>query len=51
MACAMVYWGRYIERFFDVFIQFGAVIDLRELKGRRIGEYDDLVQPSLLDEF
>lgn len=51
MACAMIYWGKHFERFFDVFIQYGAVVDLRALKGRRIGEYDDLVQPSLLDEF
>ena len=38
-------------RFFDVFIQSGAVVDLRSLQGRRIAEYDDLVQPALLDEF
>lgn len=51
MACAMVYWGRHFDRFFEVFIQSGAVVDLRTLQGRRIAEYDDLVQPALLDEF
>ena len=28
MACAMVYWGREFDRFFSVFIEFGAVVDL-----------------------
>ena len=51
MACAMVYWGRHYERFFDVFLPFGAVVDLRELRGRRIGESDELLQPSLLEDF
>ena len=29
MSCAMVYWGRHIERFYDVFVPFGAVVDVR----------------------
>lgn len=40
MACAMVYWGKNYERFFEVLIEFGAVVDIRPLKGRRIGEFD-----------
>jgi len=51
MSCAMIYWGKQYEKFYDIFIQFGAIIDLRPLIGRRIGEYDELVQPILLDEF
>ncbi|MFN0067167.1 MAG: DNA N-6-adenine-methyltransferase, partial [Limisphaerales bacterium] len=51
MSCAMLYWGKKYDRFFEVFIQFGAVIDIRPLIGRRMGEYDELVQPLLLDEF
>ena len=38
MACVMVYWGENYERFFEVFLEFGAVVDLRELRGRAIGD-------------
>lgn len=37
MSCAMVYWGQEFQRFFDVFIEFGAVLDLRPLRGSTIG--------------
>ena len=51
MSCAMVYWGKNYEQFFDTFIQYGAVIDLRPLMRMQIG--DDLrgAQPVLLSEF
>ena len=32
MACAMVYWGKNYERFFDVLIKFGAVVNISPLK-------------------
>lgn len=32
MACAMIYWGARYEEFFQVFREFGAVVDLRELQ-------------------
>ena len=51
MSCAMIYWGKQYERFCEIFIQYGAVMDLRPLIGRRIGEYDEIIQPLLLDEF
>lgn len=51
MSCAMIYWGKNYDRFMEVFIQYGAVVDLRPLIGRRIAEYDELVQPMLFDEF
>ena len=51
MSCSMIYWGKNYERFMEIFIQYGAVVDLRPLIGRRIAEYDELVQPMLLDEF
>jgi len=38
MSCAMIYWGKDYERFFDVFSQFGAVVDIRPLQGKQIGE-------------
>jgi hypothetical protein len=50
MSCSMVYWGKDYSRFLEVFIQYGAVVDVRPLWGRRIGEYDELLQPMLLDE-
>ncbi len=37
MACAMVYWGRSYEAFFDVFVAFGAVVDVKPLHGVRVG--------------
>ncbi len=37
MACAMVYWGEDYEKFYDVFIEYGAVIDLSKLQGEEIG--------------
>lgn len=36
MSCAMIYWGENFERFFDVFIQHGAVMDIRNLHGIKI---------------
>lgn len=30
MSCAMVYWGKNYTRFIDVFMEFGAVVDLIE---------------------
>ncbi len=37
MACAMIYWGRDVHKFFDVFIPHGAVVDIRNLIGQKIG--------------
>jgi hypothetical protein len=31
MSCAMVYWGEDYDTFFQIFLEFGAVIDLRPL--------------------
>ena len=51
MSCAMVYWGSRFERFSEVFTSHGAVVDLRPLLGKQIGEADRLVEPVLLSEF
>lgn len=51
MSCSMIYWGKNYDKFFEIFMQFGAVVDLRPLIGRRIGEYDEVTQPLLIDEF
>jgi hypothetical protein len=37
MSCAMVYWGAQFERFEDVFLPLGAVVDLRGLHGKPLG--------------
>lgn len=50
MSCAMVYWGKQYDWFFEVFIRYGAVVDFRPLIGRRIDDHLDLVQPMLLNE-
>jgi hypothetical protein len=38
MACCMIYWGSDIERFQKNFLQYGAVIDISNLKEVPIGE-------------
>lgn len=38
MSCAMIYWGKSFDRFDSIFSKFGAVIDLRPLKGKHFGE-------------
>lgn len=37
MACAMIYWGNNFKIFFDVFIEYGAVVDIFNLKHHTIG--------------
>ena len=32
MSCAMVYWGDDFERFREVFVPFGAVVDVRNCR-------------------
>jgi hypothetical protein len=36
MSCAMVYWNGGVDRFCDIFSEFGAVVDLRPLQGKVI---------------
>lgn len=35
MSCSMIYWGPNYERFYEVFIKHGAVVDLRPLIGKQ----------------
>jgi len=37
----MIYWGRNFQRFFDIFIKFGAVVNIEHLKGINIGEENE----------
>ncbi len=41
MSCAMIYWGTNFERFSEVFLPFGAVVSLENLKGAVIGHAHD----------
>ncbi len=36
MSCAMIYWGKNYPLFFDVFIQYGAVVNIENLHGANI---------------
>lgn len=38
MSCAMVYWGGDYDRFYDIFIEYGAVVDISNLQGEKIGK-------------
>jgi hypothetical protein len=38
MACCMVYWGSNVFKFQSIFHQFGAVIDITALIGKRMGQ-------------
>lgn len=38
MSCAMIYWGKNYQKFFNAFLKFGAVIDLRQIRGKIIGK-------------
>ncbi len=38
MACAMIYWGDNYDKFYEVFIEHGAVVDISNLFGEQIGK-------------
>ena len=37
MSCCMVYWGDDYQKFYDTFIEHGAVVDISNLHGEEIG--------------
>jgi hypothetical protein len=37
MSCAMIYWGKNFQLFFDVFIKYGAVVNIENLRNVKIG--------------
>ena len=49
MSCAMVYWGKSYERFFNIFLQFGAIVDLRKLAGKKIGSQINIKKKQVDD--
>lgn len=38
MSCSLVYWGNNYDKFYDIFIEFGAVIDISNLINEKIGQ-------------
>lgn len=50
MACAMIYWGGDYDKFLRVFLEFGAVVDVRPLHGKRIGEGKRPFQAVLIQD-
>ena len=38
MACAMIYWGDNYSKFHNIFMDFGAVVDISELKIQKIAK-------------
>ena len=37
MSCSMIYWGQDYDKFHDIFIEYGAVVDISNLQGEAIG--------------
>lgn len=50
MSCAMIYWGKDYDRFLEVFVRHGAVVDLRPLRGKLIGQSRYEVQIPLIEQ-
>ena len=47
MSCAMIYWGGNYNRFLKVFNEYGAVVDIRNMQGKPIGESVDKGQMKI----
>jgi len=47
MSCSMIYWGDRFEEFYDIFIEHGAVLDLTNLQGEKIGKERKLLKLEL----
>jgi len=41
MACCIVYWGDNISKFQSIFLQFGAVINIKNLIGKMVGKENE----------
>jgi len=50
MSCAMIYWGKDFGKFFAAFNKFGAVVDLRPLKGKKLGRCPENGQLHLIPD-
>lgn len=50
MACAMIYWGNKYKDFYDVFINHGAIVDIRSLIKVKIGPERNNPQKTFFTE-
>ncbi|NQE06170.1 hypothetical protein C5S32_09905 [ANME-1 cluster archaeon GoMg1] len=50
MSCAMIYWGNNYQEFYEIFINHGAVVDVRPLKNEKMGHKRNNPQQSLFDK-
>ena len=50
MSCAMIYWNKNVDIFLDGFNEFGAVVDLRPLQGKVIGDKCKVRQMKFFDD-
>ena len=50
MSCCMIYWGHKVEKFRNIFMKFGAVVNITDLKNHRIGYYKDSAQINLFEQ-
>jgi hypothetical protein len=44
MSCSIIYWGNNYEKFYEIFIEYGAVIDISNLQGEEIGAKRNLLK-------
>ncbi len=51
MSCAMVYWGDKVDHFKQVFMPFGAVVELRSLHGQPVGLTASAARSFLFTDF
>lgn len=49
MSCAMIYWNKDVERFIQVFEEYGAVVDIRSLHGIVVEKQHRFYQPQLFE--
>jgi len=47
MSCSMIYWGNRYDEFYDVFIEHGAVVNLSNLQGKKIGKERKILKLEL----
>jgi len=50
MSCCMIYWGNNISKFNKIFMKFGAVVDISNIKNKRMGYYKEIEMLSLFGE-
>lgn len=47
MSCSMIYWGKNYERFYNVFIDYGAVVDISNLYNKEIGIKNKIIKTNI----